>query len=180
VNGERPVWAATHVGRVRTLNEDGCLVGSWRSEGPSASWRGIMPTGRSWAVVADGMGGHGAGDVASGVALNTIARLIRTATTEVHITRMLDAANQSLFEAMYGGDGRPGMGTTVVGVVLIGAKALIFNIGDSRAYSVDESRLLQQVVTTHRMCRTRGDHAEVMLSPSPLEEPSAVILWNRT
>jgi serine/threonine protein phosphatase PrpC len=156
VRGERPVWAATHVGRVRTLNEDRCLVGDWCSEGPSASWRGALSAGHGWAVVADGMGGHDAGDVASGVALEAIAKLIRTATSEVDIKLMLDAANQRLFESMYGGEGRPGMGTTIVGAVLTGIEALIFNIGDSRAYSIDRNRLVQRSCDDTPQGATKG------------------------
>ena len=79
---DRPVWAATHVGRVRALNEDRCLVDDWRSDGTSAIWRGTFPLGRGWAVVADGLGGHHAGDVASEIAVSAIAELIRSVTTE--------------------------------------------------------------------------------------------------
>jgi serine/threonine protein phosphatase PrpC len=48
---------------------------------------------------------------------------------------VLDEANIRLYEAMYGQLGRPGMGTTVVGLVAIGERLLVFNIGDSRAYA---------------------------------------------
>ena len=142
--GDRKAWAAAHVGKVRTLNEDRCLVDDWRSEGPSATWHGTLPAGRGWAVVADGMGGHDAGDVASEIALAAIAELISAVKVKPDIQRMLETANQKVFEAMYSRAGRPGMGTTIVGVVLVGAEALVFNIGDSRAYSVEGNRLVQR------------------------------------
>ena len=141
---DRKAWAATHVGKIRTLNEDRCLVNDWRSEGPSATWHGTLPAGRGWAVVADGMGGHGAGEVASEIALAAIAEPISAVKVEPDIQQMLETANQKVFEAMYSRAGRPGMGTTIVGVVLVGVEALVFNIGDSRAYSIEGSRLVQR------------------------------------
>jgi serine/threonine protein phosphatase PrpC len=141
---ERPVWAATHMGRVRIVNEDRCLVGDWRSNGRNAGWRGSVPVELGWAVIADGMGGHHAGDVASEVALAAIAKRIRDVRTDSEIEKMLDAVNEEVFEAMYTAGGRVGMGTTIVGAMLIAASAQVFNIGDSRAYSMRRDRLIQQ------------------------------------
>jgi serine/threonine protein phosphatase PrpC len=138
----RPVWACSHVGLVRPLNEDGCLVGDWRSTGPIAGWRGELASDGGWVVVADGMGGHEAGDVASRVVLDVISRKIRGVETAHDVEEMLEIANQTLYEAMYN-DGRPGMGTTVVGARLFADHALIFNVGDSRAYGRGPDRLVQ-------------------------------------
>jgi serine/threonine protein phosphatase PrpC len=143
VGTERQVWASTHVGRVRAVNEDRCLVGDWQSGGQIDNWQGVMSTNHGWAVVADGMGGHAAGEVASRVVLNTIASRIGTANGEADVVNLLEAANLSLFEAMYGHDGRPAMGATVVGALLLDAVALIFNVGDSRAYRADSTGLVQ-------------------------------------
>jgi PPM family protein phosphatase len=118
-------------------------VGDWRSRKAVENWRGSVPAGRGWAVVADGMGGHDAGNVASGIVIDTIAGLIRDADSETQINRMLEAANRRLFEAMYAVGGKPGMGTTVVGVVFSGRDALIFNVGDSRAYAIRKGCLAQ-------------------------------------
>ena len=133
MGGRRPVWASSHVGLVRSLNEDGCLVGDWRSAGPVDTWRGEFASGGGWAVVADGMGGHEAGDVASRVVLDVISKHIRTVESAPEIHEMLELANRDLFEAMYN-DGRPAMGTTVVGACLHADCVWIFNVGDSRAY----------------------------------------------
>jgi len=143
VRTERPAWAATHVGKIRPLNEDRCLVGDWRSEKAVEDWRGSLPAGRGWAVIADGMGGHEAGNVASRIVVDTIADLIRDADSETLISRMLEAANRRLFEAMYAVGGKPGMGTTVVGVVFSDRVALVFNVGDSRAYTIRKDSLIQ-------------------------------------
>jgi serine/threonine protein phosphatase PrpC len=55
----------------------------------------------------------------------------------------IDTANRRLFEAMYAAGGRPGMGTTVVGAVLLDQDALVFNVGDSRAYAMLEEGLFK-------------------------------------
>jgi PPM family protein phosphatase len=143
VHGERPAWANTHVGRVRAVNEDVCLVGDWRSGKAIENWRGLLSTSRAWAVIADGMGGHEAGNVASRVVVDAIAELIKDASSESSISTMLETANRRLFEAMYAIGGRPGMGTTVVGAVLSDREALVFNVGDSRAYVFRRGELTQ-------------------------------------
>lgn len=140
---ERCVWARSHVGRVRTVNEDGCLIGHWRSRGAAAQWSGTLPADKGWAVIADGMGGHEAGEVASRVVLDVIQDSIDGATSRADITQLLEAANFHLFEAMYSHEGRPGMGATVVGVLILGSMAVTFNIGDSRAYLMDGTGLAQ-------------------------------------
>jgi PPM family protein phosphatase len=143
VHGERAAWATTHVGRVRSLNEDVCLVGDWRSGKAIENWRGLLSTCPAWAVIADGMGGHEAGYVASRVAVDAIAELIKDASSESSISAMLETANRRLFEEMYAIGGRPGMGTTVVGAVLSDHEALVFNVGDSRAYMFRRGGLIQ-------------------------------------
>jgi serine/threonine protein phosphatase PrpC len=143
MHAKRPAWAATHVGNVRLLNEDRYLVGNWRSGQTIENWQGLLPASHTWAVVADGMGGHEAGNVASQVVVDTIAGLVEASTTEAHIGAMLEAANRRLFEAMYQTSGRPGMGTTIVGIVLSDRKASVFNVGDSRAYALRRAALVQ-------------------------------------
>jgi PPM family protein phosphatase len=140
---ERPVWAASHVGLVRRVNEDRILVGGWRSEGANVIWRGALPTHRGWVVIADGMGGHQAGDVAAQVAIETIARSIKHAHDERDIASMLEAANRDLYVAMNQHGGAPGMGTTIAGVIWSERCGLVFNLGDSRAYLIEPEGLLQ-------------------------------------
>jgi serine/threonine protein phosphatase PrpC len=143
VHAERRAWAATHVGRVRGLNEDLCLVGEWRSGKAVENWQGRLFRNREWAVIADGMGGHEAGNVASRIVVDAIAELIQAAMSEECIIKMLEAANRRLFEAMYAIGGRPGMGTTVVGAVFPGNELIVFNVGDSRAYAFRQGQLAQ-------------------------------------
>lgn len=140
---DRPVWTATHVGRVRSANEDLYLVGDRIGRDPIERWSGTLPGGHGWAVIADGMGGHEGGRIASRIVVEAIAGSIDRARDEADVTSMIADANRRLFEGMYSGEGRPGMGTTIVGVVYFDREALVFNVGDSRAYEVRRGRLLQ-------------------------------------
>jgi protein phosphatase len=140
---DRPVWTATHVGRVRDANEDLYLVGKRMGADPIESWSGRMAVGHGWAVIADGMGGHEDGQIASRIVIETIAGSIESVRDEADVASMIENAHRKLFEAMYSGQGRPGMGSTVVGVVFFDHEALVFNVGDSRAYEIRRGQLLQ-------------------------------------
>ena len=144
-------------------------MGYCLSDGRNASWYGLVDCAPSWAVIADGMGGHDAGEIASESAVRTIMRLAKGAQSELDIARMLEAANDLIYEEMYGDRGRPAMGSTVVGVVLRGQAVLIFNVGDSRLYltrgpelvleSVDDTlaRVLpNQKVRSHALTQSLG------------------------
>lgn len=139
----RPVWTATHVGRVRSANEDLYLVGDRIGREPIESWSGPLAGDHGWAVIADGMGGHEGGKIASRIVVQTIAGSIDRARDEADVTSIIADANRRLFEGMYSGEGRPGMGTTIVGVIYFENSALVFNVGDSRAYELRRGQMLQ-------------------------------------
>lgn len=140
---ERPglmlrVGAATDTGRVRDHNEDSALA-----EG------GIF-------VVADGMGGHAAGEVASGIAVETMRELVtRGELTSDDVTRQLLVANERILEGVASHPEQRGMGTTATGIVLVTAGGsdhwAVFNVGDSRVYRWIDGTLSQVTV----------DHSEV-------------------
>ena len=123
-------WAATtHVGEVRAVNQDSIL------------------TGPAVFAIADGMGGHAAGEVASALTINTLSGLARPLTEESVTAAVARANDRVLAEAMPG-SGREGMGTTLVGLALLdgvgaGGQLLVFNVGDSRAYRLAGGRLAQ-------------------------------------
>ena len=91
--------SATDVGRVRSANED------------SLGTRGNL------AVVADGMGGHAAGEVASGIAVATFLERASTATTLDELTDAVRAANLAILDNVAENPDRWGMGTTLVATV---------------------------------------------------------------
>ena len=64
------------------LNEDRCCINDWVSEGRNESREDILQFARGWAVIADGMGGHDAGELASEFAIGTIREMISQAGSE--------------------------------------------------------------------------------------------------
>lgn len=126
-------WAAaTHQGRVRTHNEDAVY--------PPTSGRGEGPV---LLMVADGMGGHVAGDVASRVAVEAATESEGTPTERV------EAANRAILDEVQRRPELAGMGTTLTLVELdTDGLARFAHVGDSRAYLLREGRL-RQLTTDH-------------------------------
>lgn len=120
---------ATHVGLLRENNEDAILsnpkLGLW--------------------LVADGMGGHAAGEVASDIAKTVIEQRISAGQT---LAQAINAAHQSVLKAAQNGEGRYGMGSTVVALKSTGSNIEIAWVGDSRAYLWTDSSL-QALTTDH-------------------------------
>lgn len=116
--------AGTAVGHVRDHNEDSFVaapeIGLW--------------------LVADGMGGHSAGEVASEIACETIADSVRAGKG---LRESITAAEMAISEAVSRGEGSEGMGTTVVAARVNGARYEIAWVGDSRAYLWHDNRLRQ-------------------------------------
>jgi protein phosphatase len=122
--------AVSHVGRVRTNNQDSGYAGS------------------QLFVVADGMGGHAGGDVASAIAVNRIAQTDRLdfanpQEAEFALQASLVAANQLISEAVYEHPELTGMGTTVSAMVRVGDAVATAHIGDSRIYLLRDGELSQ-------------------------------------
>ena len=135
------VGAATHPGMVRRQNEDSFHVDD------------------RLFVVADGMGGHQAGEVASALAVATVrdasARGMRSAEA---LSAAVQHANDEIRRAALGTPDRAGMGTTLTGIAVIGSDAeahgddrtmlAVANVGDSRTY-LWRGRRLQQITVDH-------------------------------
>ena len=137
--------AFTHQGAVRADNEDCIALGDWMTSAPMAAPLVLeRATGAPLlAVVADGMGGHAAGEVASRIAAERLAALAARAGDEAGLADLLRDVNAELFEAMREQPRLRGMGTTVAGVVIAPAGSLVFNVGDSRVYRIEGSTLVQ-------------------------------------
>lgn len=148
------VWAATRLGLVRPTNEDRWRVGAHRPDGGDIDWSGAFPGEHPWALVADGMGGHGAGEVASAVALDALDGLLRTCGTS-DLNSAIWQANRAVFDAMPGPSGRQAMGTTVAGLCRDGQRLALFNVGDSRIYRLRRSRL-ELLSVDHTAARRGG------------------------
>ncbi|MFE0515684.1 PP2C family protein-serine/threonine phosphatase [Streptomyces sp. NPDC058964] len=142
------VTALSHPGLVRERNEDSLVVGPWTlcgtvTENPQT----LVFRLRSPLVVAvaDGLGGHPCGDVASALVAGRIASIGPALTSEDAVREALHACNRAVYEAG-GGDGNgelTAMGTTVAGIVVRPGSMLSFNVGDSRVFAASPYGLRQ-------------------------------------
>jgi len=126
---------ATHRGLVRERNEDS-----------------LVASGSVFAV-ADGMGGHAAGDVASRIAVSHLHLLgQQSAVVTQDVTEALSSANTQILASAGRRRDQLGMGTTICGIALVEIDDvphwLVFNIGDSRVYRFTDG-LLRQITTDH-------------------------------
>jgi len=149
----------THVGRVRDNNEDAYLV---------------MPEHNLY-VVADGMGGHACGEVASGYTIESlrlffsderITEQVRAAHTRavanlpresrevsyhaLRLRKAVESANLSVFRLAQQHESLRDMGTTIVATYFVGNRCYISHVGDSRVYRI-RSRKIQQVTEDHSL-----------------------------
>jgi len=129
--------ANTHVGMVRTGNEDAYLA-------EATADRGIY-------IVADGMGGHAAGEVASAMVVEMMSAALRASSmplTELR-TVAVDAvrdANRAIFNRTIAEPDKHGMGTTLTTMVIGDGRYMIAHVGDSRAYRLRNGELTQITV----------------------------------
>jgi serine/threonine protein phosphatase PrpC len=131
------VAAYTHPGRVRPHNEDCIAVGDWLQQGTLPQPRGFTHTLEQplLCLVADGLGGHAAGEVASRYAAKRLSATIATqGSDEDVLTQVLHQIHDELHTQMASDPVKQGMGTTVAGLILTLDGALAFNVGDSRLY----------------------------------------------
>lgn len=125
--------ARTDVGVVRSGNEDNYLM---------LADRGLF-------IVADGMGGHAAGEVASEMAVHIISRELGSLRgisddeAVARVQRSVVSANSAIFERTLTEQDKRGMGTTATMMALLPGRYIIGQVGDSRAYLLRDGRLLQ-------------------------------------
>lgn len=134
----------THRGAVRENNEDCIAIGYWVSQETMESARSFqhaldMPFA---CVVADGMGGHNDGEQASLLVARSLARRLPAIGPE-KIAASVRAVNAELYAHVGENPALAGMGSTVVGLAVHGASLAIFNVGDSRAYRIEDRSLVQ-------------------------------------
>ena len=122
----------TDIGYVRDHNEDSLII--------------IPPL----FAVADGMGCHEAGEIASEITVNTLAELAPSHLDAEGLTAAVEAANYNVMKAPRQGIGRDGMGTTLTAAMLEGERLLIAQVGDSRAYLLHKAHL-QQITRDHSL-----------------------------
>ena len=134
-------YSITDVGQIRTLNEDFVFA----SDTPVGNLPNLF-------VVADGMGGHNAGDFASKYAVETLLETIRVnpENNPIKIIRTaIETANSSILKEAAEHETMSGMGTTIVLTTIVGDYAYVANVGDSRLYVIGEK--IQQITRDHSL-----------------------------
>lgn len=101
-------------------------------------------------AVADGMGGHAAGEVASEIAVRVLSELAPEHPDGEALGRAIEEANRAVIQAAREGRGRQGMGTTMTAAMLEGERLVIAQVGDSRAYLLHQGKL-QQLTRDHSL-----------------------------
>jgi protein phosphatase len=151
----------SHPGMVRSHNEDAVFVD--REAGI--------------AVLADGMGGYSAGEVASGIAVNVVSEgmlpelrsdrelsKVDVATGLTHAALLLQqkiaAANKGIYEAAQTRPECAGMGTTIVSLVFCGNRVSIGHIGDSRCYRLRADKF-EQLTRDHSLLQEQIDGGQL-------------------
>lgn len=137
--------ALTHVGRRRSRNED-CIAFAGESLNEAMSAPRIILHRLAEpcvCVVADGMGGHPAGDIASGLVAARLNEDLPATAGKAALVDVLRRANEMLFREMKRTPAVYGMGTTVAGMLASAQRILAFNVGDSRVYRIRSGKLEQ-------------------------------------
>ena len=131
------VIALTDKGRVRAVNQD-----SYYQPRP----------GEQFAVIADGMGGHRAGDIASRMAVEEFTRWLKCAPRpdEETLRYAVSEANRAVYNASRVNPDYAGMGTTITALWFSDEMALLTHIGDSRAYRLRDG-VLRQMSRDHTL-----------------------------
>lgn len=151
------MWGArSDVGCVRSHNEDSYLVQS------------------PLFCVCDGMGGHAAGEVASSIAVETIAKTAPHTADPALLGAAIEAANAAVIEAALNGLGKPGMGCTATAAYIEGNTIAIAHVGDSRAYLLHDGTLIR-VTRDHSYVEELVDAGEITADEARVHPNRSVI-----
>jgi PPM family protein phosphatase len=153
--------ASSHIGKIRATNQDSGSVG------------------RHLYVVADGMGGHAGGDVASALAVQHLSRLDRPYSSvdearETLFTNILEAGRELTTTV----EERPeltGMGTTVSAMIRVGSQMVIAHIGDSRIYRLREG-VLEQITNDHTFVQRLVDSGRITPEEAAVHPRRSVLM----
>ncbi|WP_345556515.1 PP2C family protein-serine/threonine phosphatase [Streptomonospora halophila] len=144
--GEVTVTALTHRGAVRTANEDAVVMGALTiaSANMTMPVRCVLPVGEPVILaVADGLGGHAAGEIASEHAVHRMAEMSPRLTSPDDVDVLLKNIDEEIKDHATQHTEFSGMGTTVAGLLLNTDGNFWFNVGDSRTYRLEGTRLRQ-------------------------------------
>ena len=153
--------AVSHVGKIRANNQDSGYAGT------------------QLFVVADGMGGHAGGDVASAIALKRVMEADRqfasAADAEFALQSALSAANTMLAETVFEHPELTGMGTTVSAILRSGSQVAIAHIGDSRIYLLRDGTL-KQITADHTFVQRLVDSGRITPEEAAVHPRRSVLM----
>jgi serine/threonine protein phosphatase PrpC len=153
--------AVSHVGKIRSNNQDSGYAGSYLF------------------VVADGMGGHAGGDVASAIAVRRISEVDQRYTSAhdaaFALQSSLIAANSLLAETVFEHNELTGMGTTVSGILRVDNQIAIAHIGDSRIYRFRGGKL-EQISTDHTFVQRLVDSGRITPEEAAVHPRRSVLM----
>ena len=135
------VYSGTDIGQRRQVNQDYVYA--------STDTVGNLP---NLFVVADGMGGHNAGDFASSCAVHVLVDTVREDANYNPVKVMrhgIESANLQILEEAAKSADRKGMGTTIVAATIVGNSAYVANVGDSRLYLIHQG--IRQITKDHSL-----------------------------
>lgn len=126
----------TDVGRVREINEDSGRF-SRPSDPATLATKGVL------LIVADGMGGHSAGEVASGMTIELVPRLYYGSASPAPeaLREAVEETNRQIYAASLADESKHGMGTTCTALALANDEAFAAHVGDSRLYMMREGKV---------------------------------------
>ncbi|MDO5117180.1 MAG: Stp1/IreP family PP2C-type Ser/Thr phosphatase [Eggerthellaceae bacterium] len=134
--------SCTHVGCVRDHNEDSLLASA------------------PLFAVADGMGGHEGGEIASEIAVQTLRQHAPRTPDAQALGSVIEDANLEIIKAAQDGRGREGMGTTMTAAILKDTRLVIGQVGDSRAYLLSQGTL-HQLTRDHSLMADMIDSGQI-------------------
>ncbi|MFB2584957.1 PP2C family protein-serine/threonine phosphatase [Herbiconiux liukaitaii] len=153
--------AVSHVGKIRSNNQDSGFAG------------------QTLFAVADGMGGHAGGDVASALALTRLIEIDgeynSAVDAEFALQEAITAANAVLTETVYEHPELTGMGTTLSALVRVGHSVALAHIGDSRVYRLRED-VLTQITVDHTFVQRLVDSGRITAEEAKTHPRRSVLM----
>jgi serine/threonine protein phosphatase PrpC len=153
--------AVSNVGKIRANNQDSGYAGSYLF------------------VVADGMGGHAGGDVASAIAIRRISEIDQKYTSAhdaaFALQSALIAANSLLAETVFEHNELTGMGTTVSGLIRVDNQIAMAHIGDSRIYRFRGAKI-EQISTDHTFVQRLVDSGRITPEEAAVHPRRSVLM----
>ena len=139
-------YGKTHVGRIRTINEDAFYV-------PESN--------ETTVVIADGMGGHLAGEVASAMAIRNFVEFVGEHTiNEQTLHHAVMTVNKAIYRESQLDPLKHGMGTTLTALCIVDTTAYLTHVGDSRAYLL-RNKALMQLTNDHSLVNELVEKGEL-------------------